>query len=263
MDDPSTLNGCIIDLVSPEPAPTLPDTIPWKPILTPSCQIIEDFRVASCREQVFEPDCPAPLVEMSASDYGAGSQNRSRSPLPGTKRSQDTLDISVKSGSSFETFTVHVDCPLLLVKAMLVLPDSTQGIVLSFRHVNLASHTKASSLFTQHKNPWVIMLTYVSKNSAGGGPHFTLGREALKKGLLAPFRRGCECQTQTGSRALKDPEEFVTWIRAKRAFDLAILLPDGRLAFFTFNGETVTAGFARKELVRRFGQQFYNQNPVL
>ena len=71
------------------------------------------------------------------------------------------------------------------------------------------------------------MLTYVTKNSAGGGPH---------------------------------PEEFITWIRAKRAFDLAVLLPDGRLAFFTFNGEAVSTGFARKELGRRFGQQFYNQN---
>ena len=68
---------------------------------------------------------------------------------------------------------------------------------------------------------------------------------------------------QTDSRALKDPEEFITWIKAKRAFDLAVLLPAGRLAFFTFNGETVTTGFARKELGRRFGQQFYNQNPVL
>ena len=204
MDDPLIPNGCIIDLVSPESMPTLPDTIPWKPILTPSCQFIGDSRVASCREQFFEPDCPAPLVEMSTSGGGAGSQKRSRSPLPRTKRSQDTLDISVKSGTSYETFTVHVDCPLLLVKAMLVLPDSTQGIVLSFRHVNLAAHTKVSSLFTQHKNPWV-MLTYVNKNSAGGGPHFTLGREVLKRGLLAPFGRGCECQMQTDSRALKDP----------------------------------------------------------
>ena len=42
-----------------------------------------------------------------------------------------------------------------------------------------------------------------------------------------------------------------------------MLLPDGRLAFFTFNGEAVTTGFARKELGCRFGQQFYNQNPVL
>ena len=55
----------------------------------------------------------------------------------------------------------------------------------------------------------------------------------------------------------------MTWIRAKRAFDLATLLPDGRLAFFTFNGESVTAGFARKELARRFGQQFLQSESCL
>ena len=251
------LDDTVIDLVSPEPALTLPDTIPWKPILPHTRCIIEDCNLASCREQSPEPECLAPTVEMSAKDFGSGSQRRSRSPLPRAKKPQDTVDITVKSSSSVETFTVNQDCPLLLVKAMLLIPDSTQAIVLSFRHVNLAAHTKASSLFTHHRNPWV-MLTYVSKNSAGGGPHFT-----IKQGLLAPFGRGCECTTQTDSRVLKDSEEFVTWIRAKRAFDLATLLPDGRLAFFTFNGESVTAGFARKELARRFGQQFYSQNPVL
>ena len=121
------------------------------------------------------------------------------------------------------TFTVHPECPLLLVKAMLVIPDSTQAVVLSFRHVNLASHTKFSWLFTQHKNFWV-MLTYVSKTSAGGGPHFTLAQDALMKGLLATFGRGCECTTQTDWRALKDAEEFVTWIRAKRACDFGHLV---------------------------------------
>ena len=147
------LDDTVIDLVSPEPALTLPDTIPWKPILPHTCCIIEDCNLASCREQSHEPECLAPTVEMSAKNFGSGSQTRSRSPLPRVKKPQDTLDITVKSSSSVETFTVNQDCPLLLVKAMLLIPDSTQAILLSFRHVNLAAHTKASSLFTHHRNP--------------------------------------------------------------------------------------------------------------
>ena len=199
------LDDTVIDLVSPEPALTLPDTIPWKPILPHTCCIIEDCNLASCREQSHEPECLAPTVEMSAKNFGSGSPRRSRSPVPRVKKAQDTLDITVKSSSSVETFTVNQDCPLLLVKAMLLIPDSTQAIVLSFRHVNLAAHTKASSLFTHHRNLWV-MLTYVSKNCAGKGPHFTIGREALKQGLLAPLGEAASVQhrrTRECSRTLK------------------------------------------------------------
>ena len=115
------------------------------------------------------------------------------------------------------TITAHASHQLAMRKLMVASRTS-------YRHAALASHTLLHAVPAQ---AWLFVF-HVQKNKAGLPRDWKLIESMLQDLVVEPFVVQGSCPAE------QDVPAVLAFLTLKQRFDLAMLIPDGRMLFFDF-----------------------------
>ena len=271
---------------------TIPDTLPWQPILAskvntpmqgPKAHGLGTHSIFSNQSGPFvSPDMSRPIGGSSArypeqaaepneeeipdpmTPPGCGEgQNRSRSPLPRRARiarsPQSPRDdgvqlVEVRTQFTTEVFELHYTQPLQMVKLLMAYPDPMQMTKLSYKHIKLASHSRVEGL----DDPAWLALEYHTGNSVVCHSHWVLERSKILKAGRNPFHSRCRLYNGPITQ-----EQTTSFLRCKRSTDLVYMLPCGRVGTLDFGGRKRTLSWAQDQIMDRYEGQFHGETPRL